>query len=291
LTNRKLNVVRIKNQHILLITLIVIIWGSAYPLTRIVAFYFSPFIIAEGRVLIGFLVIYTIARNVKMGLKEAIAGILNLLFPVACLNLGVILSENPGLVATFIYTQPIFAVVFSYVLLQERLKSLQIIGTFIGFIGVLIAAGSTSFDLGSLVSIAGGFTWAVGTVFFKKYLQNEDLLLVYSSMSLFAFLFFIPLTVINFYYTINLYAIGLLVLLAVSAQGIGFLLWFLLIKTTGVAKASTTVLLVPACSYCVSYLLLATVPTISNVVGSALVLFGVLLSYFDNINPQRILIK
>ena len=104
-----------KKQHVCYIEMgiLVVIWGSVYPLTKIISDCISPFIIAEARAFIGFIIVYAIVKKVIIGLKEAISGIFNLALLVACLNIGVMLSKNPGLTATLIYTQPIFTAILS----------------------------------------------------------------------------------------------------------------------------------------------------------------------------------
>ncbi|MEM4096983.1 MAG: EamA family transporter [Metallosphaera sp.] len=51
----------------------------------------------------------------------------------------------------------------------------------------------------------------------------------------------------------------------------------------GPIKASTFVLLVPVSSYFFSYLILNEVPTISEVVGSAVTLLGVFLTFLPGV--------
>ncbi|WP_243677840.1 EamA family transporter [Vulcanisaeta distributa] len=65
---------------------------------------------------------------------------------------------------------------------------------------------------------------------------------------------------------------------ALVAQVMGFLLWFLGVRDLGPVTASSISILVPASAYLFALLILGKVPTEMEVIGSAITLTGVLIS-------------
>lgn len=69
------------------------------------------------------------------------------------------------------------------------------------------------------------------------------------------------------------------IVVALVAQVVGFLLWFLGVKDLGPpVTASSMSILVPASAYLFALLILGKVPTEMEVIGSAVTLIGVLVS-------------
>ncbi|MEL9969972.1 MAG: DMT family transporter [Metallosphaera sp.] len=272
----------LSKQYLGLIMLIVF-WGSAFPIIKLTLIFMSPLVIALIRVVVGGTILYLYVRKLEYGVKESISALLNIGIFLILLNLGIQYASNPGLASTLIYTQPVFVLVLSSLILKEKLNALQVLGTLVAFLGVLSTVGITGFNIGSLIALLGGFIWALGTLYYRIYLREKDVLALNSYMSLFSTLFILPISLTDFRIDPSIEGIGLALLVSITSQALGFILWFNAVKSIGPIKASTFVLLVPVSSYFFSYLILNEVPTISEVVGSAVTLLGVFLTFLPGV--------
>ena len=227
-------------------------------------------IISVARVAIGFVFFYLLGRGLVIGLKQFINGLLNFVGLLTFLNLGVFFSSNPGLVAVMIYTQPLFILVIESVL-GTKVRTRGIIGVILGVIGIT-ASAFAHFDLGLMFGLIGGIVWALGSVYYRRNLIKEDLVKLNAFMALTLLPVLLILTPISFHFTLSLSAIGLLILLGLVAQVGGFYFWFNAVKHLGSVKASAGSLLVPVTAYVLSFAFFRTIPTLVEIIGSAITL-------------------
>jgi drug/metabolite transporter (DMT)-like permease len=146
----------------------------------------------------------------------------------------------------------------------------------LGFLGVLVSAASVSFDIGILLTLMGGR--GVGTVYYARNLEKVDVLKLNVFMSVSALPIMLALTPFDYYFEFSVRIITLLLVLSVLAQALAYYLWFNAIRELGSVRASAGSLVTPVVAYAASYLLLHTVPTPLEVVGSAITLLGVYLA-------------
>ncbi len=262
---------------VLYLIILAIIWGLTYPLTKIIAAYISPIIITWTRIGIAAIFFLLISRKYQYGKKEIINALLNIVAFMLFLNVGVSISSNPGLAAVMIYTQPIFVIIIE-ILLGVKVSIRYIIGIIIGFSGIALSITSASFDLGVLISLLGGISWAGGTVYFSRNLKSSNTLRLNAFMNAFAFPIVLAITPVYFYFKYSLYIIGLLVILGILAQAVGFYLWFNSVKILGSIRASAGSLIVPVFAYMMTFLILKIYPDILEIAGSAITLIGVFIT-------------
>jgi drug/metabolite transporter (DMT)-like permease len=265
-------------RKLLPIITVILVWSSAYPLIKIALDYVSPIVLAVIRLVTGGIILTVYGRGLSYGKKEMIGGLINVALFMLFLNFGVMLSVNPALSATLIYTQPIFLVILSAVFLSKKPSVLQLLGVIIAISGAIYSAGITGFNLGSIISLIGGLMWAIGTLYYQVFLIEKDVIKLNSFMALFSALFLLPFTPINFYFKFTISGILVAVIIGITAQAIGFIAWFNSIKQLGSFLSSSLSLLVPAMSYLFSFIMLDEVPTFQQLLGSAIVLLGVFLT-------------
>ncbi|MFB6470428.1 MAG: DMT family transporter [Vulcanisaeta sp. AZ3] len=264
---------------------VLVAWGSSYSLTKLALNYMSPFVLAMFRFLLGGFVLAVVGGGVVFSRKSFINALLNSALFVAFLNLAVEYSVNPALASVLIYTQPLFVVLLALLFYRERLTVFQMIGVVVAFVGLLLTVGITGFDLGDVLSIVGGFVWALGTHYYRRNLANEDLIRLNAALGLYSAIIDSPLLALNpgIDLTFNAFLWG--VVTALVAQVMGFILWFLAVKDLGPVTASSVSILVPVSAFVFAYLLLDRVPTVMEAVGSAVTLIGVMLTQLRR-NPQ-----
>lgn len=261
-----------------------IFWGLSFPLTKIVSYSVSPMIISLVRVSVAGLFFYVLGRGFSIGFKQFINAVLNFILFLIFLNLGVFLSSNPGLVAVMIYTQPIFVLVIEWIM-GSKVKIKGVIGVILGVIGV-ISSATLSFNLGLILGLLAGISWAGGTVYYSRYLAKEDLIKLNAFMALVSIPFLGLLTPLDYYFDFSIIVLGLLILLAILAQILGFFFWFNGIRELGSIYASSGSLLVPVMAYLLSFIILGVIPTISQIVGSIITLVGVYLTLTSKFNEK-----
>ncbi len=261
---------------------VLVAWGgSSYSISKVAMYYMSPFVLTMYRFGVGGLVLLLIGRGgLMINRKYVINALLNGALFVVFLNIAIEYSSNPALVSVLVYTQPIFVLILSIALYGERPTALQVVGIVLAFSGLLMAVGVYSFDIGDAIAILGGFIWALGTHYYRRNLVGEDLIKLNASMAVISALIAAPTLIINPHMELTLSAVawgGIVV--ALVAQVVGFLLWFLGVKDLGPpVTASSMSILVPASAYLFALLILGKVPTEMEVIGSAVTLIGVLVS-------------
>ncbi len=272
----------VSSRGLKLAIVLALVWGSSYPLIKIASSYASPVLISMFRVVVSsvFFLALTKGRFVK-GKDELIVGIFNVAFFMLLLNFGTALSPNPGIAAIMIYTQPIFVIVIEKIL-GANLSLRSVMGVLIGFTGIAISVSSSSFSLGTMISLLGGLTWALGTVIFSRKIRNSNVLELNAFISLVSIPILIPFLPIDFYFIISPMSIGILISLAVLAQVAGYVTWFSMVKEMGGIKASSSSLLVPVMSYVMSFILLRDIPTQLEVIGSIVTLVGIYITLSEN---------
>ncbi len=233
-------------------------------------------IISYVRVMVAMIFFYIIGRKIIIGFKQFINALLNFVGLLTFLNLGIYFSSSPGLVAVMIYTQPLF-IVITEILLGNKIRTKSIVGVVLGVLGITGTA-FFNFDLGLLFGILGGLSWGVGVVYYRRNLLKEDLIKLNASMGLLSLPVLLALTPIGYYFDLTLTNIGLLLALALIAQVGGFYFWFNAIKHLGSVKAGSGSLLVPIMAYVFSFLFFQEIPTLVEMIGSAITLLGVYLT-------------
>jgi drug/metabolite transporter (DMT)-like permease len=141
-----------------------------------------------------------------------------------------------------------------------------------GFVGILLiflenlSIGLTS--VGGLLVLSSAFSWAGGTIVFKKLVWSENflpissVLLVSAGTFLLAFSIFFETTL-----AISMELALSLVYLAIVCSAFGVVLWFYLLKRHEATQVSTWLFLVPAFGVLLGWLLLGEKVYPTEVVG------------------------
>lgn len=157
---------------------------------------FFRFAIGVG--IIGILSLFGIIHlrfNDKMGLfwRGFVGGIAVYLFYLAILKLGV------GKGSVYIYSYPIFATLFSMVILKEKVEPIKFVVIFISFAGlVLLSVGDGKESLAGvgiyeLIAIAGSVITGLAVVFVKKLHDSDNSYAIFFSQCIVGFwMFLIP---------------------------------------------------------------------------------------------------
>ena len=153
---------------------------------------------AIGLGIIGILSLFGVIQlnfNDRKGLfwRGFVGGIAVYLFYLAILKLGV------GKGSVYIYSYPIFATLFSMLILKEKVEPIKFIVIGVSFAGlILLSVGSgksslTGMGIYELIAIAGSITTGLAVVFVKKLHDSDNSYAIFFSQCIVGFwMFLIP---------------------------------------------------------------------------------------------------
>jgi len=161
--------------------------------------------------------IITLRFNDKKNLfwRGIVGGIAVYLFYLAIIKLGV------GKGSVYVYSYPIFATLFSMLILKEKVEPIKFVVIFISFAGlILLSVGGKGSLAGmgiyELIAIAGSVTTGLAVVFVKKLHDSDNSYAIFFSQCIVGFwLFMIPSGATQA--KGNLYELLLLVLVGIVA--------------------------------------------------------------------------
>jgi len=157
---------------------------------------FFRFAIGVG--IIGILALFGVVKltfNDRKGLfyRGFVGGIAVYLFYLAILKLGV------GKGSVYIYSYPIFATIFSMIMLKEKVEPIKFVIIAVSFAGLILLSigGGKGSLLGigiwELIAIAGSVTTGLAVVFVKKLHDSDNSMAIFFSQCIVGFwLFLIP---------------------------------------------------------------------------------------------------
>jgi drug/metabolite transporter (DMT)-like permease len=167
---------------VLAFALLVLFWGSSFAVVKVGLEYSPPVLFAGSRSLIGGLamVLAALLWGGSPNLRRDWPVFLLLASFNVVLFVGLqtyaILYLPSGSAAVLVYLQPILVGLLAWPILGEKLTAAKACGLLLGFFGIVaVSAGSISgaadalSPSGVVLGAASALSWALGTVFFKKY--------------------------------------------------------------------------------------------------------------------------
>jgi drug/metabolite transporter (DMT)-like permease len=266
------------------------IWGASFIFIRVTAPVLGPAWMAEGRVLIGALVLLAWFRFTgfhpqwRRHLRFYIAvGIFNSAIPFTLYGFAGI--HMPASIMSILNaTSPMFGLLLGAVFMGEAVTARKIAGIVIGAAGVVLVArpaegpASPMFMWAVLACLSASFAYGLTGVVIKKWgagVPSRGTAVgaqVIAAVALIPLLPFIPpVAAPSAVVMANLLGLGVL------ASGIALLLYFRLMADIGATRALTVTFLVPVFGLLWGMLLLDESLTPVGIAGAVLVLAGTLL--------------
>jgi len=185
-----------------------------------------------------------------------------------------------GVAATLGAIQPLVAVGFAAVLLNERIKRVTLIASSLGVVGVALLVLRSDADLdsiGVLAGLAGAVSMAVGVVLTKRWGRPVTLLAFTSWQLIAGGLVLLPLTIglEGFPTTLTTTNLVGFIWLATVGTAIAYSLWFRGVQLLPVAQVSILGLLSPLVATLAGWIVLGQTLSIGQLTGAVVVLGAV----------------
>ncbi len=279
-----------------------IFWSFSFIWTRVAIHSFQPMTLITLRLIIASLLLFGVmklsGRLQKLRGKDFKWFILLAFFEPFLYYVGEtfgLTMVESTLAAVIISTIPLFAPVLAFIILRERIGLATIIGIVVSLIGVFFV----------IYEPTGGFKanlWGVALMFMAvfsaicyatvlrkipTYYNNMSVIFYQSLLGL---IFFIPTFFLTDFSTIQTLKVSFesllaLVMLAIFASVIAFVLFAGAVRQVGVTRTNVFVNLIPVFTAILSWLILDEILTISKWAGIAIVVTGLFVS---QLNKYRI---
>jgi drug/metabolite transporter (DMT)-like permease len=277
---------------------LVLFWGTAFAVVKVGLDFSPPVLFAGLRSLLGGLAMVAVAflwgGNPNLRRDWPVFLLLALFNVVVFIGLQTyaILHLPSGSAAVLVYLQPILVGLLAWLILGEPLTAAKLAGLLLGFSGIVaVSAGSFSGDAMSPLGVAFGagsaLSWALGTVFFKKYEVRVSTLWAVA----------VPFLVGG----VMLTALGLVVeswgeiswtggfvasILYSSLVGISaaWVIWFALVRAGEASRVAAYIFAVPLTAVLVGVVFLDEPLGFALLIGAVLVVCGI---YLVNRVPRR----
>lgn len=273
------------------LALALLLWALSFPLTRIALVAYAPGHLALARYCLATLVLLAYCVLTRAPLPRR-TDLLPLIMTGLLCGTAYQLGFNFGMrtvasgpAAVLVDTVPIFAALFGFFFLRERLGVWTVTGIALGFVGtVLIASGEAgaagfAFEPGAAYLLLAALAFSLGAVVQKPLLARLPAIpatayyFVAATLGLCGFAPGLPASVAAAPASAN----WALLFLALFPAALAFALWSYALARLPVAQVSSLLYLVPVLTFPIAWIWLGEVPSALSFGGGAIALAGVLL--------------
>ncbi|MEB8125999.1 EamA family transporter [Staphylococcus succinus] len=283
-----MNYIQNKGKVYFAFTITIILWASAFPVIKLALSDFSAVHLSSLRLSIASLIllILTIIKKIPIPDFKDIPIILLLGFCGFTLyHIALSFGEyyvSAGISSLIVSTTPIFSALLATYFLKEKFSKLAWIGSVIAFIGVAcIALGNDSKVIAMCIGIVLVLIASIGesiyfvfqSSYFKKYGFIPFTIYTILAGSLFTFIF-LPGAIHDLQYA-DTNTLLLVLYLGAFPTVIPYFALAYTIYKVGVADATMSLYLTPACSLVLSFIMVGEMPTMVAIIGGIITLIGV----------------
>ncbi len=273
-------------------------WSISFVFYRIGVPEFGSLAFASLRVVFAALtmvIFLLVSPKDRAGIKErwkilTIVGLFSAAIPFILFSFSA-QTVNAGVLAVMNAAVPMMSGFIASTFFNEKLTKKQILGLFIGVIGVIILMSENLFtgqganDLGSNLlplgyALLGAVGYAVGANVTRNYLEDISPVAITAGSLIIASVVMLPIAVYNFPYheVISLKAWVSVICIGVFSTAIALVFMNQLIKSIGPMRATSITLVIPIFAIILGYLLLGEALDIGAIIGSMVILVGTYLS-------------
>ena len=184
----------------------------------------------------------------------------------------------------FIQAEIPFVILVAFFLLREKPSLKNIIGLVVAFIGILFLSGNPNLEgknLGIFYILSGAFLWSFAQVLAKNVSENIGGLALTAWLGIFAGpqIFFASFLIEGNPYTYiinaNLQSWIIVAYLGIIMNGVGYSIWYTLLRKYSVNSVMPVLLLFPITGLLTSIFILGETPNLYAFIGGAIIMSGV----------------
>ncbi|QTL34021.1 EamA family transporter [Pseudoalteromonas viridis] len=271
-----------------------IIWGSTYIVTTELLPADKPLIASVLRALPAGILLVLLGRKLPQGvwwMRSIVLGLLNIGGFFYCLFVAAYLLPG-GVAALIMSCQPIIVMLLGALLLKNKLKARQFVACLVGALGVSLLVLEPNMALpaaGVQAGLAGAISMATGIVLTKKWGKPAD-------VSVYTFtgwqlvvggLFLLPIALIQEGFPSALTVNNLIGYTYLSLIGalFAYVVWFKAIEKLPVVTVSFISFASPLSATLLGYLVLGEVLTLSQILGTCVIVLAITISQQQLFNP------
>jgi drug/metabolite transporter (DMT)-like permease len=267
-----------------------VLWGINWTFMKIGLESVPPFLLLGCRQLVagGFFVLLARARGSEFPRGRLMAWAVVLGFVMTGFSNGAMFWGvqyiTSGLASILFGTMPFFAAAFAHLWNRERLNVWSVLGIVVGFAGVALLLGnrvgaqSDMALVGQAALLISAITWAMPLVLSRRWLSHEDTIALTGVQMLAGAGLLVPLGLVSEGLDqVHMVASGwvALVYMIVASGGLGFVLYFWLMRRLGATRLSLTSFVTPVVAV-ISGIVVLGEPVEANLfIGMALIAIGI----------------
>ncbi|GAA0500910.1 DMT family transporter [Salinibacillus aidingensis] len=277
-----------------MILVITLLWGYAWVLMKDALQYMGPFTFSAFRFGTGTLTMIIVLAIMRIGLPPKdkwghllVAGILqtSIVFLFVMYGLRFV---DAGKSSVLLYSMPIWSSILAAKFLKEKVPRMKMIGLGMGLIGLLTILGwdiwinqNPSIIIGELLIVTAAISWGASNVYYRLKLSDVPQLQVNTYQMLFGTLGIILASIVMEWgdsVQLTGESIYYVLFTGVLASALCFTAWFFLLSLIDMVTTTISTLLVPVFGMFFGWLLLDEKLTISIIIGSVLILSGIIIA-------------
>lgn len=281
-----------------------ILWGFSFVWTEIALDSFYPVTLVSLRLLIATVLMYAVARSTKK-LHPIRKGDRKFFLLLAAMEpFAYFMAEtyaqtmvSPTLTSVVISTIPLFAPFSAYFLLKERISLPNIVGVVLSLCGVMCIVFADNTDLsGNLLGIfllmLAVLSAVIYAVVLKKLAHGYNSISIVFYQNIIGLAYFVPAFFILDFHRLGelpllLNPVISVVLLAVFASVIAFVLFSNAVRVLGVARSNIFCNIMPVFTALFAWLVLKESLTIPKMIGITIVVVGLFVSQQRTLMPTK----
>lgn len=269
--------------------------GSSFAVGKIGLDYISPLLLVGIRFTLAGVLMALIVLLLKRShpkklsdwLKIAVVGIFQTTMVMGPIFLS-LRTITAGESSILTFTNPLLVVIFGTLFMRMKYRWAQWLGVIAGFLGVFITLGASLEirETGTLLGFLSAVSWAIATLFLKKWGSSFDTWVLTAYQMLFGGLLLLlgSLLFEQTHIVFTPTSIFIVAWLAVMASIVQFAIWFFLLEKGDPGKVSAFLFLAPFFGVICGWLLLNEQLHSSTLIGGALILAGI---FLVNYSPKR----
>lgn len=270
----------------------VILWSGSFITTKLAYETFAPIQLGAGRTLIAALIIWIIRKitnsTEKIRNKDRkrlfLSGLLGITLYFTLENIGVQMTSASN-AALIVASFPAITALLEFFLYRSKPSLQKILGIFLAITGVAILTqikvdGSNQSFWGNLILLGAGIVWACYNFVTKDITSKYSAMTITSYQMTVGTLCFIPFLLWEdeAWKMPNVISITSLLFLSIGCSVAAFILYNYGLKKLSASASVSLMNLVPVLGIVFSVFLLKEIVTLTQVIGGAVVIIGVILS-------------